>query len=117
MYGRHQALKIDSILNTLLKDIEHCNKYASQVYFNRLDDANVQQQAASKIQLPHVCCICLYSIKGGYRYNNSGKEVQSYYSLLCTNLGFILGTYNNAFYFFAYKIKYLLEIKYCFPQG
>lgn len=61
MYGRHHALKVDQYFKHIIErqDIGNCNEYASQVYFNGLDDANRQQQAASKIQLPHVCGICL----------------------------------------------------------
>lgn len=77
------------------------------------------QMYASRLQVKSSCPMYAAFVyrKGEYRYNNSGKEVKSYYSLLCTNLGFILGTYNNSFYFNAYKNNYLLEIKYCFPQG
>lgn len=54
--------------------------------------------------------------KEEYRYNNSGKEVQSYCSLLCTNLGFILGTYNNSFYFFAYKTTIYYKLNTAFLE-
>lgn len=77
------------------------------------------QMYSSRLQVKSSCPMFAAFVyrKGEYLYNNSSKEVQSYCSLLCTNSGFILGTYNNAFYLFAYKNNYLLEIKYCFPQG
>lgn len=77
------------------------------------------QMYSSRLQVKSSCPMyaAFVNKKVEYLCNNSRKEVQSYCSLLCINLGCSLGTYNNAFYFFAYKNNHLLEIKYCFRQG
>lgn len=56
----YKLAKILGILNrlvlsmTFLNDVGHSRKCASLVCFSGLGDANVRQQAVSKIQVPHI---------------------------------------------------------------